>query len=152
MFVPPWITFLIAAAVIAFGLYRIYIAVTTDKEHDEVQEALLELTGPWYWGPRPYTLTIRGDEAGAAHNDLINIRLNASDPNWVPPLKHDVFCEGGFARQAGLFVLTNRDLFRVKLFPVALFVFAPYFHAAFPVCRQGIHRKFVIVKRQFEGD
>lgn len=32
MFVPPWITFLIAACVIAFGLYRIYIAVTTDKE------------------------------------------------------------------------------------------------------------------------
>lgn len=32
MFIPRWITFLIAACVIGFGVYRIYIAFTTDPE------------------------------------------------------------------------------------------------------------------------
>lgn len=28
----------------------------------EVSDELLELTGPWYWGPRPYTLTVQGSD------------------------------------------------------------------------------------------
>jgi len=31
-FVPPWVTFLVAAAVSLFGAYRLYIAFTSDAE------------------------------------------------------------------------------------------------------------------------
>ena len=32
MFVPPIVTFLVAASVIAFGCYRMYLAITFDAE------------------------------------------------------------------------------------------------------------------------
>ena len=32
MFVPPIVTFLVAACVIAFGCYRIFLAITSDAE------------------------------------------------------------------------------------------------------------------------
>jgi hypothetical protein len=32
MFIPPWITFVVAAVVSAFGVYRLYLAFTSDAE------------------------------------------------------------------------------------------------------------------------
>ena len=56
MFVPPWVTFFVAACVIAYGSYRLYIGFTTDKDVLEKRKGLYGLPkrthilfGVLYW-------------------------------------------------------------------------------------------------------
>ena len=43
MFVPPWLTVMVALCVISFGCYRIYVGWTTDREILEKRKGLYGL-------------------------------------------------------------------------------------------------------------
>jgi CubicO group peptidase (beta-lactamase class C family) len=82
----------LAAASITAGL----IAIVAEHEPNlpprwhplpEVDQDLLELTGPWYWGPRPYTLGLRADRGlelsfGAGGGRWSRFRAEA-DGTWT---------------------------------------------------------------------